>query len=286
MREILDRFSSETKSLEEGCYANFLGLVTDSSLFGNSDALVNQVRMDPPIPDDGVYGSMGEYLSVLEAVESAQLAGRSSFAMVELGAGWGPWVSAAGVVCKRLGFSKVELVGIEADEDRFNSLKQHFARNGLLESPVFPKFIKGAAWDVDTIIHFPKTGIGDHGGAGSASGDEYRGLEREMVAVEAFCFESIAAHLDVIDLTHWDIQGAEARVAESSGEFLDKRVRSVQVGTHSREQEARVLKVFHSLGWDLIRQSPCTFRYDVNIPTLEGMTTNDGELYFRNPRLW
>jgi len=206
--------------------------------------------------------------------------------MMELGSGWGPWISAAGLVCKREKFQEINLIGIEADPDRFVSMQEHFARNELIGETIKTKFLNGAVWDEVTTLYFPKTGLGDHGGAANFDGVDYRGVNSEMQEVRTWTLSDAAEDLNLIDLIHWDIQGAEARVAESSQDFLSARVRSVQIGTHSREQEGRLLNLFHKMEWDMLRESPCAFSYNKNIPSIEGMTTTDGELYFRNPRLW
>ena len=38
-------------------------------------------------------------------------------------------------------------------------------------------------------------------------------------------------------------------------------------------------------GWDGLAEVPCQFHYDRNIPSLEGMTHRDGEIFVRNPHL-
>lgn len=267
-------------------FSNFLGLVTQCKLFGMGDRLAGAFVAADPIPDDGVYGSANEYASVLEAVARAQEMGRTSFSMIELGSGWGPWISAAGLVCKREGFTDVKLVGVEADPVRYASMLEHFARNALTTLPLTPRFLEGAVWDEETTLFFPKAGLGDHGGAANVDGSEYRGKGVEMQEVRAWTLDQAAEGLGIVDLIHWDIQGSEARVAEANVGLLNERVRSVQIGTHSREQEGRLLVLFHSMGWDMLRESPCAFSYRPEIPSIEGMTTTDGELYFRNPVLW
>jgi hypothetical protein len=65
----------------------------------------------------------------------------------------------------------------------------------------------------------------DHGGAGSLTGVEYRGKSLEMRDVPAYGLDSICSYLDgVIDLGHWDVQGAELRIAQAFKDFLDRRV--------------------------------------------------------------
>jgi FkbM family methyltransferase len=281
--ELFRRYAIKDATSQPGTFTNFLGVASDCGLFINGAELSGKFLAGDPIPNDGVAGTAGEYLSVLEAIANAQAHQRQSFSMIELGAGWGPWVSNAGVVCRREGFTEVFLTAIEADPVRFDSLTNHMLRNGLFTKA---NLVLGAVWDREDTLYFPKCGLGDHGGSANTDQKEYRGAKREMQKVRAYRLPTLAEGMGTIDLIHCDIQGAEARVAEANPAWLTQHVLSIQIGTHSRDQEGRLLELFHSQGWDLIRETPCQYSYRRDCPSLEGMTTTDGELYFRNPKLW
>lgn len=272
----------------QGCWRNYLGLATEASMFVHADSLRGQIVAESPYPDDRAYGTDSEHAAVLSAVDNALKAGRSRFSMMELGAGWGPWISQAGIVCQREAFEVIKLVGVEADRGKCEEMQEHFRRNGLSDDErIQTRFMFGAAWSEDTMLKFPKISMADHGGAASETEVEYRGNEVEMLDVPAWGLESICSELDeVIDVGHWDIQGAELRIAQESRHFLENRVRSLQIGTHSRFIEGQLLEMFRQMEWEVVFQIPCSMSWDLARPTLEGMTTRDGEIQVRNPKLW
>lgn len=279
---------TEKVSVPEHHWVNFLGLKTDTRIFNNKGHLSGTAISTIPVPDDGVYGGSAEYIALLTAVDDRLLEdGSHSFTAVELGAGWGPWVSAAGVVCKRAGIGNVNLVGVEADKEKFLAMKRHFQVNDLLDDKG-TNFIYGAAWSEDTTLYFPKSlPIGDWGAGPSSdkSDKDYRGFAYETEEIPAFSLATICEGLGNVDFAHWDIQGAEFPVAQSSAELLKEKFRYIFIGTHSRKIEGDLLELFHSIGFDVLHHSPCSYDYDRTKPTLEGMTTSDGSMFVRNPHI-
>ena len=279
---LLERYRARTFTTERGCYTNWLGLITDSSMFACGPAIEGNVLSDIPVRDDGVYGGYAEYASLLTAIDNS--IGRDRFTAIELGAGWGPWIAAAGKVCQNLGFSEINLVGVEADEEKVQLMAEHMERNGLSA-----RLLHGAAWSSDTTLKFPKIHRQDHGAAASETGEyadpDYRGFVQEYVDVPAFSLETICQGLDRIDYMHWDIQGAEFAVAQSNPELLNSRVRYLFIGTHSRPIEGKLTEFLYEHGWDILLENPCVYSYDRTKPSIEGMTTTDGEIFARNPRL-
>lgn len=288
-REWMQKFAARPEELlltNPECYMNWLGLQTEASMFISADEIRGTVRQELPFPTDGVYGHTAEYTSLLTAID--RTANRERFTAIELGAGWGPWISAVGIVCKRLGFKDINLVGVEAHDAKFEMMREHMARNGLLDVPgVNTRLMMGAAWKEDTELRFPKISVQDHGGAATDSAGEkdYRGADLEHVAVKAFSVPTICEGLGRIDYMHWDIQGAELPTAQASIDFLEKNVRYLFIGTHSRVIEGRLLELFHGRKWDVLHQKPCVFSYSLQAPSIEAMTQDDGELFLRNPHL-
>ena len=104
--DLLNRHKAAPEQLDivPGCFTNWLGLATDASLFGNAAELQGKVFAEVPAGGDGVYGGYAEYASFLTAID--QTPARGAFNAVELGAGWGPWISGVGKVCQRLGYDE------------------------------------------------------------------------------------------------------------------------------------------------------------------------------------
>lgn len=283
--ELLKRHApSEPLVVAQGCFTNWLGLKTDASMFASRNDIEGRVFPDLPLGGDGVYGGYPEYASLLTAIEAKSE--RNSFNAVELGAGWGPWISAIGLVCMRLGFKNIRLRGVEADPGKCVLMREHLLRNGLANLDC--SVIQGAAWSEDTTLKFPKINSKlDHGGAVSEGGEEvdYRGQHAEYVEVAAYSIKSICEGLDVVDYMHWDIQGAEIEVARAAIEFLNERSRFLFIGTHSRPIEGALLELFFKHGWEVLYQQPCHFVWDLTKPTITGMVHTDGELFLRNPSL-
>jgi FkbM family methyltransferase len=267
--------------LEPGCFTNWLGLKTDASMFASCEKIRDTIRPEIPSGGDGVYGGYAEYASFLTAIEQTPY--RSSFTAIELGAGWGPWISGIGKVCQRMGFADIHLVGVEADEEKCALMRQHMARNGLAA-----KVIHAAAWHEDTMLKFPVIHRQDHGAAASTepNAKDYRGIAQSYVDVPGLSLKTICEGPPVIDYMHWDIQGAELALAESHSELLNSRVRFLFIGTHSRPIEGGLIEFFFRHQWDVLLQHPCDFTYDRLKPEIAGMTTTDGEIFARNPRFF
>ncbi|MEA2757764.1 MAG: hypothetical protein QOH65_377 [Methylobacteriaceae bacterium] len=278
--------SSERVATPPGCWTNFLGLHTRTDMFPAAENLSGKYVAELPLNGDGVYGPPAEYAALLTAIEAKQ-ADRRSFSAIELGAGWGPWISAAGVVCKRLGFKTINLVGVEAEKAKVARMTEHLTMNGLMQAPVHCKILKGAAWHEDATVFFPKElSIVDYGGAATTreGGLDYRGIDLETEATSGYSLETICAGLDRVDFAHLDVAGAEWKIADMSREFMSAKFHHIFIGTHSRKIEGNLIQLFYELGWHLLKHDACHYNYDLSKPTVEAMTLSDGCMLFRNPR--
>jgi len=291
--ELLERFRVPAAQLPKvpGYFTNFIGVETSLAVFPDVEPKGGCVFPDLPIPTDKFYGGAHEYISLLQAVERRRDSGEIT--AVEIGAGWGPWITAVGVVCGRLGFRRVDLLGVEADPFRFEYMRQHLAHNlgkySQAETPeILCRTLCAAVWTENKKLFFPVIDPGrDHGGAATAETKEtdYRGVAIPHRAVKGLTLETICAPLASIDYMHWDIQGAELDVALSCREFLSARVKSLFIGTHSPRMEGGLIELFHKMQWDLLHYQPCVFKYERSRPSVEGMVVVDGELIVSNPRL-
>ncbi|MTI44788.1 FkbM family methyltransferase [Roseibium hamelinense] len=275
-------------SAKDGYFTNFLGVFTRADIFPPHRPLSGQVFADLPIRGDGVFGGYGDYFSLFSALDKR--AGQETLTVCELGAGWGPWTSASGVIGQRMGFKRINLVAVEADHEKFQYLQEHLAFNGLTgKSNINIRLLEGAAWHQNTTLHFPRAlRTEDYGGrvTDGAHSVDYRGMQYESVEIPAHSLEAIFEGLDTIDFLHVDIQGAEYEVLSRNKDLLEQKVRSIFIGTHSRKIDAQMLELFFEWGWDVPRLVPCVVTYDRTKPTLEGMTAADGEMFVTNPKLY
>lgn len=271
---------------EPGTFTNWLGVRTGIDVL-QVPHLDGMVFRDLPQADggDGVHAGLGEYVALATAVLNRSAPDR--FCLLELGAGWGPWIVAAGVVSRRLGIRDVRLVAVEANAKHIAHISEHLARNGLERLPgVFVRH--GAAWTEDGSLTFGSTDNNVDYGAAVARDDgdrDYRGHFTDATVVEAFSLETIGKGLGRVDLLHCDIQGAELDVIPSAIDFLTSKVSYLYVATHGPRVFGDLIEFFFRRRWQLLRHDPGTFQYDLAVPSLEGMVRHDGELFLKNPNL-
>jgi FkbM family methyltransferase len=279
------------KSRDPNCYINWLGIETDARMFPHGRQLQGRVIADLPLGSlgDNVYGGASEYGALLMAVEGASRRGGGILTVVELGAGWGPWISAAGLAGRKLGMKSINLVGVEAEPDRFAQMGEHMTRNGLItnNSDMTIRLIQGAAWKENTTLKFGSNTAADHGGAATADNEckDYRGAEVQFMNVPAYDLPTICQGLGIIDYMHWDIQGAEFEVAEGGVDYMNEHVRSVFIGTHSPLIDGQLLDMFYKNQWDVVSFDPCPITYNRNKASLRAMAIRDGEIFATNPRI-
>lgn len=277
-----------------GLITDFLGIRTDPAVIPYAKALAGKVLDELPFPHDGFHAEAIEYASVAEAVEAA---GTDRFCAVEIGAGWGPWVCAAGVLARRKGAGRIDLIAVEADPGRYEFLKAHLAENGLrprsdeaqtAHEGVHCTLIQGAGWYEDTTMYFPAIDSAqDHGAAAtSQQGDtDYRGFKVEQRAVKGVGMRTLLADVPRVDFMHVDIQGGESELIPRCVDVLTEKVAHLFIGTHSRKIEGDLIATLIAAGWKLRREKPCRFELSADRPSLEAMTQMDGSQFWVNPRL-
>jgi FkbM family methyltransferase len=85
-----------------------------------------------------------------------------------------------------------------------------------------------------------------------------------------------------VDLLDLDVQGAEHEVLEAAGPLLDRRVRRVHIGTHSREIETALRTLFTRLEWHCLNDYPC---HSVTPTPYGEISFKDGVQTWVNPKL-
>ena len=286
---VFDRFAHARPEPAPGFVTDFLGTRTrTSSLWDTVRNLDGQV-MGRPVPHD-LFEAI-EWVGLLKAVASAQ-GGRLS--IMELGAGWGPWLVAGARAAQLVGIDDVRLLGVEADPGRFALMRQHFVDNGL--DPDAHTLICAAVGVEKGHARWPR--IADPANAGGArpvretkgkldQGDEayMSGAMEDFIDVDILPFSDLLDRQAVWDLVHIDVQGWEAKLCAGCADALSARVRWLVVGTHSRRIDGEVIEILHTAGWVLENEKPTRFHFDAAQPSLELMTEVDGAQVWRNPRL-
>jgi len=276
------------------CIAPYVNLGTpEPGQPGNLGKLDPQ-RLAFPVPDDGFHAEAIEYVALTDALNRSL--GRDSFCAVEIGAGWAPWITAAGVIARRRGIKKISLIGVEASSRRFALMCRHLETNGLRppgatgedaqHENVFSRLFSGAIWTHDGVIWFPESDVADMGAAASTSNDvtDYRGAKSDHKSTPCRKLETLLQDLGAVDFMHIDIQGAELELLLDQIEWVSRNVRTMMIATHSRTIEGKLIELLFDHGWQLHREKPCRVDWHKNC-SLVGRTIADGSQYWINEKL-
>lgn len=180
-----------------------------------------------------------EWIDLLEAVRSA----KDHFTMIELGAGWGRWISSAAAALRQANPLPYTLVAVEAEPTHFKWMKEHLRNNDVDLSCC--QLLQAAVADKEGTVGF-HTGTTSWGGPADWYGQSIGGPTQVKSVTLTSILASVSTPVDLLDL---DVQGAELMVLEAAAETVDQKVRRVHVGTHSREIEAGLRRLFGDLGW-------------------------------------
>jgi FkbM family methyltransferase len=274
--EVLRHFPPWTGPGEPGFWRDFLGVRTRCEYLPQAYGVLSGAVEGPPGTEKAGLHEVAEWIGSLRSVLEARP--RGSLVVVELGAGWGPWLVGAAKAAECVGIRDVRLAGVEGGEGHFAFMQQHFRDNGL--DPDAHLLIHGVVGAHDGIAKFPKSADprndygseADYQAAGSAS--------QAFDEVRCVALTSLLSDLPPVDLIHCDVQGAEHEVLTAAQAALEARVRRVVVGTHSRRIEADLLSFFAGLGWKLEDENPCGFIQSGGALNL----VRDGFQVWSNPR--
>ncbi|KIZ43608.1 MULTISPECIES: FkbM family methyltransferase [Rhodopseudomonas] len=280
---LLTKYTDETVLPEPGFIVDFAGVRTRTSAVWEAAKIFDGHRLPLPIPGD-FHAETVEWIGLLKAVDAA----RDRFVMMELGAGFGPWVVAGGVAARFKGIKNIKLYAVEGDALHCDLMREHFSDNGFDQAE--HSILCAAVGVEDGTASWPKPG---HDASNShynlrpvTDGADYMGRDFvEMVTVQMLAFDGLLKNEPVWDLIHIDIQGHEVDICRAAIDSLNSRVRHIVVGTHSRKIDGDLLDLMKSAGWLLLNEKPARFHFDVAAPTLEAMTFLDGTQVWRNPRL-
>ena len=267
---VFEKFDFRLHDQPAGWYVDGLGIRTDPSFMDMSHWKIKEFVPAAEPPFDHNYF---EWIDVLCAVAEA----REKFVMVELGAGYGPWLVAAAVALRQIGGPPCLLLGVEAEPTRFKWMFKHFRDNNI--DPGLHRFHRAAivpeggpkkAWfqvgdprttygaslrperTVPTIVSHRWLGVK---AAVQRAVSRLLGKARPQ-RVATTTLSTILADIAHVDLLDLDIQGAELPVLQSAIDILNTKVRRVHIGTHGRDIEAELRTLFSRNGWKSIFDYP------------------------------
>lgn len=290
--ELLSRYQYADAEHGVGELTDWLGIRTEIALH----AWVERPQagfihiLGLPIPSDQIHAEAIEYIALIVALERAQANGMARFSAMELGASYGPWVTAAGVLGCRFGFGDIELTAVEASKFATPKIVEHAERNGLIGRPNVKVDAINAAVNVnDEAVFFPRVDVAADNGAqvsheiGSV---DYRGVALEYDRVEGRSLATLCRDKQRIDFLHLDLQGAEEALLQDV-DFIDtltSKVATFFLATQSRLIEGLALKLLTSRGWQLVRERPTTYQQNNRTEDVNGWTLRDGGQLWLNPR--
>ena len=255
---------------------NFLGVRIDPKFLPLIlEGRAGQVE-EVPIPANW-HADIAEWAAVLRSVDLA----RGTFAMAELGCGWGCWMNNAGVAARASGL-EVQLIGIEGDEGHVGFARETCAANGFAPEQV--TLHHGVVAASSGIALFPRQ---------DKAGEQW-GLEpvfdatddERAAAVTSGRFDALPT-ISLEDVLDWRPSSTSststsraARPTSSSRAVLcSTRARlTSSIGTHSREIEGRLFSQLLERHWRLEIERPAILDLSGDAPT----TVVDGVQGWRN----
>jgi FkbM family methyltransferase len=282
---LLRRFIDPSRKPVPGFVVDFLGTRTDVRFLAYIASIAGSVE-GLPLPGN-FHSKAYEWIGSLRAV--AEASGR--FTMLELGAGWGPWLVACSRAASMRGIPRVNLIGVEGDIGHFEFLNAHLRNNGIdlarhriMHGVIAPN--SGSA--LFPIAEDPAESWGPAARFFTTGAGAQQALDREAdlggphyALVPLFTLAEAIGDHRYVDLVHIDIQGAEADVIETGEAILNERVARVVVGTHGRDIEARLHAAFSRMKWHCEFDDPCRHTIRQSLPVLHV----DGTQVWKNPAL-
>jgi FkbM family methyltransferase len=255
--DTIRRFAAYAGPGTPGFVTDFLGCRTRVA-FVRAAARLDGTVEGYPLPGN-FHATACEWAAALRAVLEAAPRGR--LVVVEVGAGWGPWLVACHAAAARLGIAKVELVALEGSAGHQEFLRQHLLDNGI--DPSRHRLIHGVAAVRDGEAEFPE--VADPGqdyGASVAAPNRFlpRAASRSHSKLRAYSLATLVEPYPAVDLLHIDVQGIEGELIAASLEALAAKVRRVVIGTHGRDIEHRLLTDLSAHGWVLESDESCRYR--------------------------
>ncbi len=250
---LIRRYHVEDQSPEPGIIRNFLGTriepVIHPSVLEPKSGTVEGL----PFPGNW-HADIAEWAAALLSVERAA----DTYRIVEAGCGWGCWMVNMGVAARNRGLDTT-LIGIEGEARHLINARRTLSLNGFEDDSITLKH--GVAGPKSGHAIFPRTEQGQVGWGGEAIFDPTpeqidaarRGTDTQVL--DCVTLGELSGDKP-IDLLHIDIQGAEADFVAGNIAQMDRYVRHVLIGTHSRVLEGALVAHLSAAGWRLEMERP------------------------------
>ena len=217
-----------------------------------------------------------EWASVIHAIRNS----KNNPVVIELGCGWGCWMLNSAYIAMKLNKGVASLIGVDGDSSMLgfgNRIFEHNVKNLELQNITY-KFINGLVG----------SGVGEVGFE-TQDGDISYGLRPSENAkkdniVPWVELDSITKSSEV-SLMHIDVQGYEIDFLQNNLGVINRDIKRLIIGTHSRIIEGAVIKLLASNGWLLLAERPCVFQLPkekFNLSSMVDYTTIDGLQYWVN----
>lgn len=252
---LIAAFAQAGQTPEPGIVRNFLGTRIEPAVF--PPVLTGLAGHVEGLPAPGNWhADIAEWAAALRTVDLAARAGQAVYRIVELGCGWGCWITNMGVAARARGLA-VDLIGIEGDARHLANARRTLEINGFSAADF--ALHHGIAGPRRGRAIFPE-GSGDSWGGEAIFNPDAATLARAAADPRVQVLDSLTlADLSggkPIDLLHIDIQGAEADFVAGNAADLDAHVKRVLIGTHSRSIEGRLMDLFLARGWRMEMERP------------------------------
>lgn len=285
LSDLVKEYEDKERTPKEGFVTDYWGCRTSIKHYNSIQPFNNKV-LGFPDPDDGILHELIEYIGSGYAIKNC----KKSFTCIELGAGNGVWCARTGLAARRKGVKEINLTAVEADPTKAKWIQENLNENNL-NSEIYDDckttILNNAISDKKGVMYFPivSNPDKDYGNVPSNENNEkdYRGASFKNFKIDAISLKDLIT--SPVDLLHVDIQGGERDLLIKTIEHLNKFVKVLVLGTHSRKIEGDMFELFFNNQWTLLLENHCLFKYDVNIPTLEGMTIKDGNQVWVNTKL-
>jgi FkbM family methyltransferase len=272
--DVILQFENPRRKTIPGYLVNFLGVGFPHS----SLPLVNPPDQEAlPFPANW-HTDLTELGSALHVVSQCV----ETFTMLELGSGIGVWSNICGRAAKMMGL-KVMLLGIEGDKHHVEVAEKILITNSFEKKEY--KVIHGIVANRGNMALFKKTESSqiDWGKEPVFDYEEQVFEEAKKSGkyenVPVYSLDSLMAKAEQIDLLHVDIQGGEETLFVNNENLLNKKVKSIVIGTHSRIIEGKLFEFFYKLGWNLVAERALIG----GIKNGRQENVVDGVQYWKNP---